>query len=187
MTSQRDAGANGWRVALGLGSAHAGLEPVVVDPEAGVHRLLNDDGRHARLVETAEGGDTTVHELLLGARTTAGPDRRGTLHQEVVIEGWRVEVELEPAVHAALRARAHRGDDETSHGGPTEVRAIIPGVVVSVSVNPGDEVVTGQQMLVVEAMKMQNELKAPRAGRVERVAVGAGKTIELGELLLVIA
>ena len=59
--------------------------------------------------------------------------------------------------------------------------------MVSVSVNPGDEVVTGQQMLVVEAMKMQNELRAPRDGTIERVAVGPGKTIELGELLLVLA
>jgi biotin carboxyl carrier protein len=50
----------------------------------------------------------------------------------------------------------------------------------------GDEVVAGQQLLVVEAMKMQNELRAPRDGNIERVAVGVGQTIEVGDLLLVI-
>ena len=67
------------------------------------------------------------------------------------------------------------------------MRAIIPGRVVSVSVVPGDEVVAGQQLLVVEAMKMQNELRAPRAGTVDSVATGAGRTIEVGDLLLVLA
>ena len=65
--------------------------------------------------------------------------------------------------------------------------SIIPGVVVSVSVTPGDTVTAGQQLLVVEAMKMQNELRAPRAGTIEHVAVGAGATIDVGDVLLVIA
>ena len=45
----------------------------------------------------------------------------------------------------------------------------------------------GQQLLVVEAMKMQNELRAPRAGTIEKIAVGPGQTIEVGDLLVVIA
>ena len=59
-------------------------------------------------------------------------------------------------------------------------------LVVSVSVVPGDEVVAGQELLVVEAMKMQNELRAPRAGTVASVAVGEGRTIEVGDVLLVL-
>jgi pyruvate carboxylase len=58
--------------------------------------------------------------------------------------------------------------------------------VASVAVAPGDDVAAGQQLLVIEAMKMQNELRAPRDGRVERVAVGAGTRVELGELLVVL-
>jgi biotin carboxyl carrier protein len=174
-----------WRVALAPTSAHAGLEPIEVQPDTDETRVVSIDSHRVRIVEAGEHA-ARHHEILLGPSKPAGSGRRGALLREVVVDGWRVEVELEAAVHAALRERAHRGDDETSHGGPTEVRAIIPGVVVSVSVNPGDEVVTGQEMLVVEAMKMQNELRAPRDGRVERVAVGPGKTIELGELLLVI-
>ena len=186
VSSPGEDGVGRWRVALGPTSAHAGHEPLV-DREEGRYRLVAQDHHRARLIEPEDKDGASTHDLLLGPETPVGPDRRRVLRREVVVDGWRVEVELESAVHAALRERAHRGDDEASHGGPLEVRAIIPGVVVSVSVNPGDEVVTGQQMLVVEAMKMQNELKAPRDGTVERVAVGAGKTIELGELLLVIA
>lgn len=112
---------------------------------------------------------------------TPGADR-----VEVVIDGWRVEVDVESERQASLRERARRGSEETHRGGPLEVHAIIPGQVVSVSVVAGDDVVAGQQLLVVEAMKMQNELRAPRDGRIIRVAVAPGKKIEVGDLLLVI-
>ena len=106
-------------------------------------------------------------------------------HQEVLVDGWHLDVAVETERRAALREKARRGAGTTAHGGPTEVRAIIPGRVVSVAVAPGDEVVAGQQLLVVEAMKMQNELRAPRAGTVASVATGTGRTIEVGDLLLV--
>jgi len=51
----------------------------------------------------------------------------------------------------------------------------------------GDVVEAGQKLLVIEAMKMQNELRAPRAGTIERVVVGAGQTVDLGAVLVVIA
>ncbi len=110
----------------------------------------------------------------------------GLARREVVVDGWRIEVELEPERRAALRERARRGRETTAHGGPTEVHAIIPGRVVSVSVVTGDEITAGQQVLVVEAMKMQNELRAPKDGRVTRIGVAVGQTIEVGDLLLVI-
>jgi biotin carboxyl carrier protein len=71
-----------------------------------------------------------------------------------------------------------------SHSGPTELRAVIPGRILSVQVVQGDAVVAGQQLLVIEAMKMQNELRAPRDGVVARVDAAPGRTIEVGELLL---
>jgi 3-methylcrotonyl-CoA carboxylase alpha subunit len=71
-------------------------------------------------------------------------------------------------------------------GGPVEVRAIIPGRIVAISVAAGDSVEAGQQILVVEAMKMQNELRAPREGAVEHIGVAVGDTIEVGDLLVVI-
>ncbi|MFI5041941.1 MAG: acetyl-CoA carboxylase biotin carboxyl carrier protein subunit [Acidimicrobiales bacterium] len=111
----------------------------------------------------------------------------GTFVREVLVGGWRVDVELEPERRAVLRERARRAKEATGRSGPLEVHAIIPGRIVAISVAPGDAVVAGQQILVLEAMKMQNELRAPREGTVERVAVAVGVNVEVGDLLLVIS
>ena len=103
-----------------------------------------------------------------------------------MIDGWRFEVDLEPEARAALRDRATRASGDVVRGGPLELRAIIPGRVLSVDVADGDSVEAGQRVLVVEAMKMQNELRSPRAGTIRGIAVGPGQTVELGDVLLVV-
>jgi biotin carboxyl carrier protein len=176
------------------------LEPMIVEPGA-----AGEDGDPRSLVDgTPE--DTSLEDLGRG-RAVLRDQATGTRHQvvllagdpgiatnrpgadrwEVVVDGWRIEVEVESAARAALRERASRGREHAGRSGPTEVHAIIPGVVVSVSVAPGDAVTAGQQLLVVEAMKMQNELRSPRDGTIEQVAVGAGSTIDVGDVLLVLA
>jgi len=115
----------------------------------------------------------------------AGPAHPRTV--EVVVVGWRFELEVEDARRADLRERARRNRGTApGAGGPLEIHAMIPGRVVAVAVAPGDVVAAGQTLLVVEAMKMQNELRTPRDGTVERVAVGVGETIDLGDLLVVL-
>ncbi|HEX5239738.1 MAG TPA: biotin/lipoyl-containing protein, partial [Candidatus Limnocylindrales bacterium] len=104
----------------------------------------------------------------------------------VVLEGWRFELDVEPAARAALRDRARRGRETAGASGPMEVRAIIPGVVVSVAVRVGDPVAAGQELLAIEAMKMQNELRAPREGTIQRIAAAVGSRIEVGDVLVVI-
>ncbi len=140
---------------------------------------------HARAVlEATVDGTPTRTVVLFGL---VRPDReRGTDVREVVVDGWRIEVQVEPERRAVLRERARKGAGAASQGGPVEVRAIIPGRIVEIAVEPGDAVEAGQQILVVEAMKMQNELRAPREGTVERVGVAVGDTIEVGDLLVVI-
>jgi biotin carboxyl carrier protein len=105
---------------------------------------------------------------------------------EVVLNGWRLIVDVEPEARAALRDRARRGTREAGAARAVEVRAIIPGRVVTVAVASGDVVTAGQALIVVEAMKMQNELRAPRAGTVGRVAVAAGQTVDAGALVVVL-
>ena len=117
---------------------------------------------------------------------TSRPATRGSTPVEVVIAGWRFELEVQDAHLADLRARATGDRTSAAHHGPTAVRAIIPGRVVSVAVTPGDTVAAGQRLLAVEAMKMENELRAPRDGVVERVEVSVGQTVELGDSLVVI-
>ena len=70
--------------------------------------------------------------------------------------------------------------------GTIEIRADLPGRVSSLLVGPGDHVVAGQPLVVIEAMKMLNELRAPRDGQVERAAVQVNQAVELGDLLVVL-
>jgi biotin carboxyl carrier protein len=192
-------------IRVSLRGVHAGLrEPLVVgggrgadDPASelasdpgngtadglGATLQVQGDGR-ATLAESGGQADGERHRVLV-ARTD-GQATGGPPLLEVVLDGWRFEVEVEPEARAALRERARRGRGDAGHSGPVEVHAIIPGVVVSLAVAAGDEVEAGQQLLVIEAMKMQNELRAPRAGRIARVTVGERSTIEVGDLLVVI-
>ena len=62
----------------------------------------------------------------------------------------------------------------------------MPGRVVNVLVAVGDEVKADQGIIVVEAMKMENEVKAPKAGKVVEVKVAAGQAVEKGQLMIVI-
>jgi biotin carboxyl carrier protein len=70
--------------------------------------------------------------------------------------------------------------------GPEEVCSVMPGRVVRVLVNEGDTVERGQGLVVVEAMKMENEIAASKAGRIRSLAVKPGQTVETGALLLVL-
>ena len=157
----------------------------LVDGTPTAVRLVSLDSRHAIVLAETSGDAPAGRTRILFGETRRRP-ADGMLLREVVVDGWRVEVELESEARAALRERARRAGAATVAGGPAEVHAIIPGRIVAVSVGPGDPVVAGQQLLVLEAMKMQNELRAPREGTVERVAVAVGDTVEVGDLLLVI-
>ncbi len=70
------------------------------------------------------------------------------------------------------------------HGGPIEVRASLPGLVVAVSASAGEEVEEDAPLLTIEAMKMQNEVRAPRAGRITHVAVAPGQPVATGAVLV---
>jgi biotin carboxyl carrier protein len=99
----------------------------------------------------------------------------------VTLRGRRIVVQVLTArelilVEAEGSAAVHRG--------PLEVMATLPGLIVAVEVAPGDEVEAGAPLVTIEAMKMQNEVRAPRHGRVGRIAVEAGQTVATGALLL---
>ena len=83
--------------------------------------------------------------------------------------------------------RRQRGVETLAHAhGDQPVTAPMPGRVVRVLVAAGDAVSAGQGVVVVEAMKMENELRAPKAGRVKDVSVSAGASVDAGRVLVVI-
>lgn len=98
------------------------------------------------------------------------------------IEAWRGARRL--AVDLADPLRDLAAAQKDAFGGPREVRALIPGRVVEVRVRQGDEVAAGAVVLVIEAMKMQNEIRSESAARVTLVECAAGQTVEAGTLLL---
>jgi len=95
---------------------------------------------------------------------------------------------------AVVRVGVNRGrvrfgsDPSDDHGGEGVVRVVapMPGKVVRRLVDPGDHVEARQALVVVEAMKMENELTAPRAGRVMEVRADEGMPVETGTVLVVI-
>jgi biotin carboxyl carrier protein len=82
--------------------------------------------------------------------------------------------------------RRLQASSERVISGRVELKAMMPGRVVNVLVKPGDDVAADQGVLVVEAMKMENELKSPKAGKVIEVKVSVGQAVEKGEILAVI-
>jgi len=100
---------------------------------------------------------------------------------------WLVQLPHVDVPVAVDRQRHARGGQRAAGGaGQQRVTAPMPGRVLRVLVSVGDEVAHRQGLIVVEAMKMENELTAPKAGKVIEVAVTEGISVEAGRLLVVI-
>lgn len=99
---------------------------------------------------------------------------------EVAIGGYRIPVTIEDPRAFARRSRDGAGEGRVSIAAP------MPGKVIRVLVREGDTVEAGAGLLVVEAMKMQNEMKAPRAGRIVQVQGTEGATVTAGEILAIL-
>ena len=156
--------------------------PPLVDGAAVDVRVERRDPPHSFLVANDGLEPARSAVVMLPPEPGAG----GAVRREVLVDGWRIVVDIESEQRAGLRERAERGRDPMARTGRSELRAVIPGRILGVSIAPGDRVSAGQQVMVVEAMKMQNELRAPRDGVVARVEVGPGQTVEVGDLLLVL-
>jgi biotin carboxyl carrier protein len=83
----------------------------------------------------------------------------------------------------SLRSRARAGDDRA----PKKLAAPMPGKVVRILVREGDLVEAGAAVIVVEAMKMQNEIKSPKKGKIEKILVRESATVNAGDVLAVVA
>jgi biotin carboxyl carrier protein len=96
------------------------------------------------------------------------------------VRGLEFDVAVQDPRDTSRASRASIGS------GRQEITAPMPGKVIRLLVNSGDSVDVGQGLIVVEAMKMQNEMKATRPGRVVETRARAGETVSAGDTLLVI-
>jgi biotin carboxyl carrier protein len=158
-----------------IDGVHGAIEILAPAPAC---RFRLDGEERAADVETPEPG---VYSILMDGRGYEARIEEDPRGMAVVIDGRRFEI----AVRDPRRlARGERAPDGTA---VETVAAPMPGKVVRVLVAPGDEVEAGQGIVVVEAMKMQNELKAARAGRVASVPAKEGATVTAGETLATIS
>ncbi len=144
---------------------------VCYEAESPVHAELSDiEGSPVRMVKLG----TAVYRVVFQKRAGRG---RYTLW----VDGYRFETEA-----LDERTRAIRDLSAASVGpvGPAPILAPMPGMIVRVSVKAGDRVEAGQGVVVMEAMKMENELRATAAGIVRSVEVTAGTAVEKGALLV---
>jgi biotin carboxyl carrier protein len=151
-------------------SADNPYEHTSLGPQTG-----NDSSASVKSVSILDNGVAPTYEIFVAPGTNSG-------ELLVTIEGRSAlaVVNGRKTVRVADTARQTRG-----HGEQTVV-APMPGRVVRVLVGPGDEVAARQGVIVVEAMKMENELRAPKGGRVKDVSVSAGNSVEAGRVLMII-
>jgi biotin carboxyl carrier protein len=160
--------------------------------------VRSPSGAHQVEVERGDGGFVVVIDgrpsavdlvcldaALASLRFTASGRSYAVTFQRDGARGFRIGVgerEFDLAVLSPVEAIEAVAGAERQ--GPSRVTAPIPGKVVAVNVAAGDLVEAGQPLVVLEAMKMQNELTGGRAGRVVAVHVTAGMTVEAGAVLV---
>jgi biotin carboxyl carrier protein len=149
---------------------------VEVRGEAGRYRVTLD-GEPLDVDVQPAGRDFMT--LLVDGRSHEAGVLRTADGYTVALAAATLDVELKDAAREGALPRARAA-------GPVRIKAPMPGKLVRLLVEPGQPVEAGQGLLVMEAMKMENELKAPRAGRVREVHVGERQAVETGALLLVL-
>jgi biotin carboxyl carrier protein len=152
--------------------------------EPGRFRVVLDGRTH--LVNAARVDDFGLSLLLEGesgaSREVQVAPGGGRGELLATIEGRTVAIGVD-----GRRSRRASPDGVGQGAGDRPVLAPMPGRVVRVLVGPGDEVSARQPLVVVEAMKMENELRSPRAGIVKEVTVSAGMSVDAGRVLVTIA
>jgi acetyl-CoA/propionyl-CoA carboxylase, biotin carboxylase, biotin carboxyl carrier protein len=165
----------------------------------GFHRALLEhpcfvsDGACHAVVESKELADR-AKELSHEATTLPGPaDVTGSLRERRVqaeLDGRRFDLKLlvpEPPHAELARRRKERTRAGGAHGAAKDaVVSPMQGTVLAVEVAEGDEVEAGQVVCIVEAMKMENEIAAHRAGRISDLSVAAGESVKTGQVICIV-
>lgn len=109
----------------------------------------------------------------------------------VIVDGETFRVAVEPVEERSVPPAtpdqpSHPGVQTTPEGGESQVTAPMPGIIMDIAVQAGDQVEGGQVLCALEAMKMKSPIRSLRAGTVGQVEVHEGQTVEYGDLLFVV-
>lgn len=143
------------------------------------HHVTVDGKTYAVDFESVAG--QPVFSLIADGKSHEAYVAAGEDHWQVLLRGHLFPVTVEDEREKRLRSAAGGGVAET---GEFNLKAPMPGLVVAVPVSEGQDVKKGQVLLILESMKMQNELKSPRDGKVHRIKVKAGESVEQKQTLL---
>jgi len=127
-----------------------------------------------------------VFSVLIGSRSFTvhlspnGSDAGSAGGDEVWVRNWRHAISLSDTRDRSAKSK------KIADAGPLEIRSQMPGKVIRLLVGEGEAVQAGQGLIIVEAMKMQNEMKAPKDGIATGIRASEGATVAAGETLLVV-
>ena len=128
-------------------------------------------------------GPLGLYSLLIDNNSTELVVEEDRFGYRVMLGGRTFDVKVMDERQLRLSGR-HAGF--TAATGELAIRAPIPGLVVRVLVHEGEELQASQPVMLLEAMKMENELRAPRAGTVKEIKIKAGESVDQGEELIII-
>jgi biotin carboxyl carrier protein len=152
----------------------AGQERTIeLEPLGGSQYRLTLDGGTPQLVDAERVEGQTLSLLVNGRSYDVDFQSDGEALETTLGESsFRFELLDE------RRRRMHEASSKSQIVGPAVVKAPMPGKIVKVLVGLGQDVVEGQGVVIIEAMKMENELRAPKSGKVREVKVREGQTVE---------
>ena len=149
--------------------------------------LGNGSGASVRARIAGRNYEITFHEVEPGVFWFSDGNRSVEAAVIANAEGYTVAMGSRYVKLELLDGRSVlRRSAQRAHGGLAELHAPMPGKVVKILVEEGSTVKANQGIVVIEAMKMQNEMRSPKAGTVQKIPVEEGTTVEAGALLAVV-
>ncbi|MBN2388058.1 MAG: biotin/lipoyl-binding protein [Anaerolineales bacterium] len=141
-------------------------------------------GEVVREVDIVAVGSQPAYSLIIDGRSFEAYIYPNEKDWQVLMIGQQYQVTVEEEREKRL-GRPHEGS--VAESGEFQLKAPMPGLIIDVPVSEGLQVEKGQVLAVLESMKMQNELKAPRAGTVTRLRIKSGDSVEIKQTLLTLA
>jgi len=152
------------------------VHDVEIEREDGLYAVAIDGTRHVVDAQALEGD---AYSILMDGRSYEITVSREGDGYHVRHGGFGTTVRFADPARGARQAMA-------AAEGPQKIRSVMPGKVVRVLVQVGDVVEQGQGLVVVEAMKMENEMESPKAGTITAIEVRPGQAVESGAVLVVV-